>query len=301
MTDDHNPIELSWDWRTGDKSPKIRFSIEPIGLDAGTSLDPYNQFMVSKFPETLVRLLPQINIEWLSYFQQQLNGEEATGSVEGHSTTGFYAFDLDHGAIVSKAYFFPGFKAKANKRTNFQVIQETIQVAPGSTPDNLRALVKFQRYVDDPTSPPLEMDMLAIDLVDPSESRFKIYFRTRDTSFASIRHTMTLGDRVQQPGIEQGLEDLRRLYYALFGSEEAGEAAEDEELPTNDHRTAGILYNVEFRYGSSNPKVKAYLPVRHYARNEAAVISALSIHSCRTGPFAKTNMSNYKDAMESIL
>ena len=42
MTDDGTPLELSWDWDTKDSLPTIRNSIEPIGLHAGTSLDPHN-------------------------------------------------------------------------------------------------------------------------------------------------------------------------------------------------------------------------------------------------------------------
>ncbi|KAK6951539.1 hypothetical protein Daesc_006060 [Daldinia eschscholtzii] len=300
MTDDHNPIELSWDWRTSGKSPKIRFSIEPVGVHAGTHLDPNNQYAASRLLESMLQLLPATNMEWLAHFRQRLSGEDVKGSVEGHQSKEFYAFDLGEEGIISKAYFFPGFKAIATRRSNLDVISDTIETAPGCSPEKLQALRIFRDYACDLSSPQLEMDMLAIDLVDPKESRFKIYFRIRDTSFASVRDAMTLGNRIRTPDMERGLEDLRSVYHALLGRG-TGEDADDVQLPAKDHRTAGILYNVEFKYGSKSPKVKAYLPVRHYARSEEAVMSAVDAYLSRASSLTRVNMANYRSAMETIL
>lgn len=346
MTDDHTPIELSWDWRTGGagQTPKIRFSIEPVGVDAGTPADPYNQLAAARLRDVMRERLspPRTDTEtaWLAHFQRQLGSEEAApagrvGAVEGHLSREFYAFDLnDDGSVMSKAYFFPGFRARATRRSNFQVIREAIETAPGSTcaaegdEKQLEALRVFEAYVGDAehasSHGPLEMDMLAIDLVDPAASRFKIYFRVRDdTSFASVRRAMSLGGRVETPELRRGLDDLRRLYYALLGSSQTSSTLADDDdtqqLPARDHRTAGILYNVEFRYGSKRPKVKAYLPVRHYAQSEDAIISALEdyfstkhldndsdndsndIDSSSSSPGWKTHMANYKEAVNTIL
>ncbi|KAI1463442.1 aromatic prenyltransferase [Daldinia caldariorum] len=300
MTDDHNPIELSWDWRTGGKSPKIRFSIEPVGVHAGTHLDPNNQYAASRLLETMSQLLPETSMEWLAHFRQRLSVEDAGASVEGHQSKEFYAYDLGEEGIISKAYFFPGFKATATRRSNLDVISDTIETAPGCSPEKLQALEIFRDYACDPSTPRLEMDMLAIDLVDPAESRFKIYFRIRDTSFASVRKAMTLGNRIRMPDMERGLEDLRSIYHALLGGGTDGDAG-DIQLPAKDHRTAGILYNVEFKYGSKSPKVKAYLPVRHYARSEEAVMSTVDEYLSRATPLTRVNMTNYRSAMETIL
>ncbi|KAI1800449.1 aromatic prenyltransferase [Daldinia bambusicola] len=299
MTDDHNPIELSWDWRTGGKSPKIRFSIEPVGVHAGTHLDPNNQYAAPKLLETMQHLLPGTNLEWLAHFRQKLRVKDVGESVEGHQSKEFYAYDLGEEGIISKAYFFPGFKATATGRSNLDVISDTIETAPGCSPEKLQALEIFRDYACDPSTPRLEMDMLAIDLVDPAESRFKIYFRIRDTSFSSVRKAMTLGNRIRTPGMKRGLEDLRSLYRALLSGGMDGDDG-DVQLPTKDHRTAGILYNVEFKYGSKSPKVKAYLPVRHYARSEEAIMSAVDEYLNRATPLTRANMVNYRGAMETI-
>ncbi|KUI58884.1 4-O-dimethylallyl-L-tyrosine synthase [Cytospora mali] len=311
MTDDHTPIELSWDWRTGCSLPKIRFSIEPVGIDAGTHIDPNNQYAASRLLETMARLLPESDMEWLGHFQKQLNNIEVMAGIdpiEGHRSREFYGFDLNEdGSIMSKAYFFPGFKAKATRQSNFDVIVDTIKTAPNCTPGKLQALQIFQEYVYDTSSPLLEMDMLAIDLVDSAEPRFKIYFRVRDTSFAFVREIMSLGNRIHTPELNRGLEELRRLYHALLGRLDTADdklPADDVQLPAKDHRTAGILYNVEFKYGSKNPKVKAYLPVRHYARSEKAIISALTAHLKSTESSTgspRTTIINYTNALKTIL
>jgi DMATS type aromatic prenyltransferase len=313
MTDNHVPIELSWDWRTDGKPPKIRFSIEPVGVHAGTHLDPRNQYAATRLRETVARVLPNTDMEWLDHFQSQLNGkavQEIAETVEGHMSKEFYAFDLnDNGSIMAKAYFFPGFKATTAGKSNFDIIRTTISTAPGCSPDKLESLACFQSYVRDPSTPRLEMDMLAIDLVGPVESRFKIYFRIRDTSFASIRNTMTLGGRIQTPDNDQALVDLRRLYFTLVGTatnadESQMQMVEEDLHPQDkDHRTAGILYNVEFKYGSKSPKIKVYLPVRHFALSEEGIVSALDAHFQQTQRSCswRTNMSNYREALRTVL
>lgn len=301
MTDDHTPIEVSWDWRVGDQRPKIRFSIEPVGPHAGTILDPDNRYAAPMLQGFMARALPNAQLEWLAHFQRELCGTHAMGSAEGHSSREFYAFDLEEKDIVSKAYFFPGFKAKATGQSNYDVITDTIASAPGSSPEKLQALEIFHDFIDDPDSPQLEMDMLAIDLVEPDDSRFKIYFRIRDGSFDSIRNAITLGGRLdQQSGMEQGIQRLRQFYYDSLGRG-AESPADGTSLLDSDHRTAGILYNAEFKYGSTHPRVKVYLPVRHYVDSEEVVMHALDKHFRRTQSPKVATMSQYREAIYTSL
>ena len=133
------------------------------------------------------------------------------------------------------------------------------------------------------------MDMLAIDLVDPTTSQLKIYVRSRETSFSSLERTMTLGNRISTPELAQGLRNLKRLWDALF--ELGAPPDSDAPLPICEHPTAGILYNIELGLGSVQPKVKVYIPVRHYARNDARIAQAVGQYldevngpSCRYVP-----------------
>ena len=299
MTDDGNPIELSWDWHTETKSPTIRYSIEPVGLLAGTPIDPENRYAASEFRQALLRSRVGANFEWYDHFNEQFDCHNAnTSAREGHSSQSFFAFDLADSGITSKAYFFPGFKARAKGQTSITVISQAIATAPYCTPDKLRALSIFQEFVTGFLKPMPEVDMLAIDLVDPMASRLKIYFRIRETSFSSVLYTMTLGHRIRTPELVQGLRDLKRLWDAVL---ERKGFTEDAPLPNIDHRTAGILFNVEFHLGSAVPKVKIYIPVRHYASSDKKIMHGLSEYLYHNNPQSRRYTPDYIHALDTVL
>ncbi|KAI1775289.1 aromatic prenyltransferase [Hypoxylon cercidicola] len=278
MTDDNTPIELSWDWNTGVQKPTVRFSIEPVGLDAGGPSDPRNERAAAEFKNSVLQALPDTDMSWFDHFEAFFNEGTDRHAVEGHPSKVFWAFDLGEEDLTSKAYFFPGYRARATNATNLQVISEAIAAVPSCTPEKLGAFHAFASYVrehEQSGAAPLELDMLAIDMTARGQSRLKIYFRNRATSFQSVRATMTFNGRVAGPDMDEGLDRLRRLWDALFDRE--GERDDDEApLGREDHRTAGILYNVEFRLGGQAPKAKVYVPVRHYARSDAQVVRAVS-------------------------
>ncbi|KAI1138395.1 tryptophan dimethylallyltransferase-domain-containing protein [Hypoxylon sp. FL0543] len=277
MTDDGTPVELSWDWGTKDSPPTIRYSIEPIGLHAGTSLDPHNLAVGSEFQNQLLRYLPEMKLELFRHFISFFNGHvdhdvEPKGDEGDHQSSIFYAFDLAPTEITAKVYFFPKMRARAYNQSNLQVILQAIDSIPGVTSENLEACSVFRDFASDVANKNLEYEMLAIDLIDPKKSRLKVYFRSRDTTFNSVINIMTLGGRLRNSRLYLGLVDLHWLWKALFKAY----GSLDQPLGDSTHRTAGILYNVEFRLGDSAPVAKIYLPVRHYSSSDAAVIQGLN-------------------------
>jgi DMATS type aromatic prenyltransferase len=300
MTDDGNPVELSWAWGTGTKLPTIRFSIEPVGIHAGTPTDPENRHATSRFRQALLRSLTRTNVEWFDHFDAQLNCYDIANGLahEGHSSQIFYAFDLAEDGITSKAYFFPGFRAGATGETNLSVISQAIATAPYCVPENLEALSVFQKFATSSSGLALEMDMLAIDLIDPMASRLKIYFRSRETSFTSVQHIMTLGNRTTTPELVQGVRNLKQLWDAVL---ERKGSQEDTPLPASDHRTAGLLYNVEFRLGSALPKVKIYIPVRHYVSSDMKIIHGLGDYLYGVSGHGGRYLPAYVHSLSTIL
>ena len=274
MTDDGTPLELSWDWGTKDSLPTIRYSIEPIGLHAGTPLDPHNLAVGPTFQDQLVRALPGIRLElfqnFTSFFNRHINHE--VGPKEDHQSSIFYAFDLAATEITAKVYFFPKMRARACDQSKLEFILQAINTIPDVSNDDLEACAVFRDFTSDEVNKELEYEMLAIDLVKPTKSRLKIYFRSRDTTFKSVINIMTLGGRIRNSRLYSGLVDLHQLWKALFVT--CGPL--DQPLGDNAHRTAGILYNVEFRLGDTVPVAKVYLPVRHYSSSDAAVIQGLN-------------------------
>ena len=274
MTDDGTPLEMSWDWGTKDSLPTIRYSVEPIGLHAGTALDLHNLAVGPGFQDQLVRCLPKMRLElfrhFMSFFNSDVNHE--AGPKGDHQSSIFYAFDLAATEITAKVYFFPKMRAETCGQSNLEVMLQAINSIPAVSNDDLEACTIFRDFTSDEVNKDLEYEMLAIDLVNPTKSRLKVYFRSRDTSFASVINIMTLGGRLRNSRIYLGLVDLHRLWKAFFGAY----GPLDQPLDENGHRTAGVLYNVEFRLGDSIPVAKIYIPVRHYSSSDAAVIKGLN-------------------------
>ncbi|KAI6087247.1 aromatic prenyltransferase [Hypoxylon rubiginosum] len=273
MTDDHTPIELSWDWRglTDNDKPIIRFSVEPVGLAAGTSADPVNTSGPESFKHMLIQVFPKMDMSWFNHFDSFFN-RHTTEAIpeESHQSRIFWGFDLCEAQITTKAYFFPGRSARKMGTTNLGAIGESLASAPHCTPDKLQAFHNLASFAESHgIADTLEFDMLAIDMVDPMKSRLKLYFRDRRTTFSSVRSAITLKGQKSGAHLEKGLRDLKQLWISLF---DLPDASEDAELQCNEHRTAGILYNAEFRLGSSFPDVKIYIPVRHYSRSDQHVL-----------------------------
>ena len=298
MTDDHQPIELSWDWGSSDKSPTVRYSIEPVGLKAGTTLDPYNINAASDLHSSLIKRLPGMRLEWFDHFKDFFASEPSTGdsSRDGHLSRVFYAFDLVQPNPIAKVYFFPALKAQNTGRSRFAEISQAIAAAPHCTAENLKALTIVHEYAADPCHAMLEFEMLAIDLIDPLDSRLKIYFRSRETSFDSVADVMTLGGRTRATAQgENGMGDLLRLWNAVLETDGSTASA----LASVNHRTSGILYSVEFKIGDSLPKTKVYIPVRHYSSSDDKIVQGLK------GYFQSRRrdlqMPNYVRALSSLL
>ncbi|KAH7304016.1 aromatic prenyltransferase [Stachybotrys elegans] len=285
MTDDGTPLEMSWEWGSG--APVIRYSIEPIGLHAGTPLDPANLAAAPAFHKHMLQHLPSARLEWFDHFYAFFNGclvEEQTDFARDpgdHNTSMFYAFDLPRGDddITVKAYFFPKIRARRRGQTNLNVLLDAIFSAPCVDPVKMRAATALRDFCHEARTNNLEHEMLAIDLADPVDGRIKIYFRSRKTSFDSVCHIMTLGGR-------------HRLWKAVLGVD----TDPVDDLPvSNDHRTAGILYNVELRQDDASPVAKIYIPVRHYTNSDADVICGLGSYFGNTASVAR-----YKEAMRML-
>ncbi|VUC31889.1 unnamed protein product [Clonostachys rosea] len=271
MTDDHNPIELSWDFHTGSQQPTIRYSVEPVGLDAGSSSDPNNTKAPLLFKRSILKAFPHVDTELFEHFEKTFNSLWEEGLSEGHRSTIFWAFDLKEGQNTAKAYFFPGPVAQATSRSNLEVIHDAISSAPTWKSSDLKPLHTFIEFVDQHKELALEIEMLALDLIDSAQSRLKIYFRCRRTDFSTVRNIMSLGGSVDD--LDDGLEKLRALWDSLLSTKGR---PDDMPLPYNNHRTAGILFNVEFKVQSTAPKVKVYIPVRHYAKSDQQVIETVA-------------------------
>lgn len=299
MTDDHMPIELSWEWGQGNDQPSIRYSIEPVGPNAGTSLDPFNRHAGAQLARRLGNSLPEIDLAWFQFFSKEflvfdgLDGPNA----ENHESRFFTAFDLHERDVTFKAYFFPGFKAMKTGRSKLDCVSDALARLPGDSFAGNHAFDILRNYM---SSPPvdgsIDVEILAIDCVAPAMSRVKIYARSRLTSFDSVKSMMTLAGRLNSPETAQGLGELEILWNLLFGADHAS----SEELRHVGHRTAGILYNFEIKPGRPLPVPKIYIPVRHYFQCDLCIMEALCTYLQRRGKNSQS-VNQYVQAMKTIL
>jgi DMATS type aromatic prenyltransferase len=300
MTDDNTPIELSWDWGVNGDAPAIRYSIEPIGPHAGTSVDRFNQHAGPQLLRQLGKSLPGMDLKWFEHLSKDLLiFEDLDGiNTENHESRFFAAFDIHpSGATTVKAYFLPAFKAIKNAQPKLTVLSETLTRLPGYRSSDHRAFNPLQLYMQaPPANGSMEVEMLAIDCVVPAKSRYKIYTRSRFTNFDSVKTIMTLAGRLKSSEISQGLRELRFLWDLLFGATHAS----TEELPHSEHRTAGILYNFEIRPDGSLPVPKIYIPVRHYVQNDLRTIDGLQQYLLSHRKDHRS-MDQYLQAVEAIL
>ena len=299
MTDDGTPIELSWDWGW-DTPVTVRYSIEPIGLLAGSASDPTNQYSGIRLVRQLEHLIPEHGLAWFNHFSTELLSfknppSNDLANHEVHKSRLFLAVDLYGQNVLLKAYFLPTFKAAELGLPNKDLIARAITRLPdfqlyGFTSYDI--LFKYLRT----TTQSIELEILAIDCAVPSQSRIKIYLRSHSTDFDSVRDILTLGGILNNDTMEQGLTELKELWNITLGRQDP--TVFQATLPHIEHRTAGILYNFELRPNNAPPVPKIYLPVRHYAQNDSSIVEGLQNYfkSHQQGYV----YSNYARALELI-
>lgn len=301
MTDDHTPIELSWKWSPSHKLPTVRYSIDPIP----GKLDNFNTLATNGLLEKILPSAGFVDLRWYDKLVDMLTTTTAEAKEEKclHSDMAlaklppsqqFLAFDLEknikHGSrdIMLKAYFLPQCKALMNAQSTFSLVQSSIKTLAASHPDSLLyeswSLVAdyIQSFNSDHGRPQVELE--ALDCIDPSQSRIKIYLRSSRTRFSDVFDMMTLGGQISTHIQGELLSSLKSIWCSVLSLEEKDLNAD---LPMNNHRTAGILYLAELRPGCPVPKIKVYIPAKHYGKNDLSVAQGISRYlSSRGNSFA---------------
>ena len=284
MTDDGTPIEFSWDWGCTDKGqpPIIRFSIEPIAPEAGSQTDPLNSNASLSLMHRLQQALTVINLfcfyHFSNYFLTDKQAEmEPVSAANGeqHQSQFFAAFDLYGDSIMVKAYFIPALKSIQTGLSKLDLVSRSLVALNAQAGLDLGAFRLLRDYIDNSPHQEIEVEILAIDCVLPTKARLKIYVRSPHTSFRSVEDIMTLGDQNRRLQMAKSLEELHKLWDLVTGDGRTKPASED--LKHVSHRTAGILYNFEIQHGKWELVPKVYIPVRHYGKNDLAVMQGLRL------------------------
>ncbi|KAK4153857.1 aromatic prenyltransferase, partial [Chaetomidium leptoderma] len=292
MTDDHSPVEFSWAWSEKRPTPSVRYSAEPIGWLAGSDADPLNTKAAVGLLGRTLPLAPSLDLHWYRHFLGATTTNTPSRLHDPLSQT-FIAFDLEHDGMVVKYYFVPTLKALSLGKSNLELAEDAILALP-SPPNTknatgfevpLRAVTDFIRSHPEPLQPAVEI--VAVDCVDPAQSRIKIYVRSRETTFASVVHMLTLGGSLP-PLSARVRASLEELWCAVFGVEDCR-----QDLAGTNHRTAGMLYYYELKAGGAKVGAKVYLPVRHYAKSDDQIARGLSGYLAKRGKGLEGGMSYY--------
>ncbi|KKK22372.1 hypothetical protein ARAM_005555 [Aspergillus rambellii] len=303
MTDDHSPVELSWCWSAKSEIPTARYSVEPIGKFAGLSSDPLNTAASIRLLGNTLPLSPEVDLYLHRHFQQMFMSQNLPrsdtledGTLDVPQSQSFMAFDLLESTMVVKQYYLPTRRALAEGISNAEIIARAIQRLPepaNSLGASLDVIANFLQSFPVESRPAVEI--MAIDCLDPPQSRLKIYVRSRETTLQGVIEMLTLGGKTSISQEEE--QSLRELWYLVFGLD-ATEHKDSDDLPEKDHRTAGILYYYELKMGVSAPKSKVYLPVRHYSQNDDQIARGLTTFLEKRGKRLMTG--SYYDGVKRL-
>ncbi|KAF2656946.1 aromatic prenyltransferase [Lophiostoma macrostomum CBS 122681] len=273
MNDDHTPIEFSWSWRLN-SLPTMRCGMEVIVGDGNGSSASTEEAL--NLVGRLARQDPSINLEWCHHFADTLlSGHETlprAGTI-GCPSEMFLALEFLESRTGLKVYYIPADSGVAEDVQGLRIIRQSLQGLPHSTARLLGSFDMIQKYlysahgIFEP-----RVEMLAIDCIAPENARIKIYIRSPKTSFASVKEMMSLGRRLGDMP-DPAMDSLRMLWSLMLGPGLV--ASDDQELPCSTHRTSGMIYHFSIRVGKELPTCKLYIPVKHYARDDAKVAEGL--------------------------
>ncbi|KAL2849415.1 aromatic prenyltransferase [Aspergillus pseudodeflectus] len=286
-----SPIEYSWKWNTPTGKPDVRYCIEAIGPYAGRPLDPLNQDASLELLHRLQDLVPTVDLTLSNHFAATLfdhnRGKYAEEAANGEhfTSTVFIAPEWLESGFNVKTYFLPR-RVGATANAKGLALADWEESFKQLDPDNEARRVAFDFLANDPEGQAITPYMLAVDNVVPSQSRLKLYFIAKHSSFSSVRQVLTLGGRKPVP--EAHLQEVRSLICAVSGLPQ--NFPEEDETPfTAAHYTTATrdnfgalpeilhsyVYYFDIAPGKKLPDIKFYTPVRGYGPNDRDLANSL--------------------------
>ena len=139
-----------------------------------------------------------------------------------------------------------------------------------------------------------------MDTVEPSRNRLKVYARCSATNLSGVVSAMTLGNQpalANHAGIQHAITNVTHLWRLMFGQDAVDN---DVSLTSkNSIYTKGIVIYYDLTPGRAIPMPKVYIPVRHYAKNDAHVCEVMSEYYRNIG-FIQSG-STYQEMVERAL
>ncbi|EFQ32734.1 aromatic prenyltransferase [Colletotrichum graminicola] len=295
-TPDSTPIDFSWEWGC-DNRAVIRYSFEPIGLHAGTDLDPLNQYATNDWIFKLQQqnMVPGLDLDWYNHFTDQiLPRGNRTKTVDRfiEETTPkagtVVALDIEKSGPVMKIYIYPGLKAEELGITNLELVEQSIRNLPAEQFQSLSAEPLFEFLREGTKKYDFETGILAIDCLAPKDARIKVYVRAKHTTFNYMMDCITLGGRLDMSG--EAIDDLKDFWRTFL-------ADAPDILPADAPGRASPGFYYTLGNGREiSPKV--YISPNYFSKNDVDVLARLRqfFSSRRTDSM----MDNYEQALKDI-
>ncbi|KAK4234120.1 aromatic prenyltransferase [Achaetomium macrosporum] len=303
---DGTPIEYSWKWpiKPNDR-PEVRYDFEPIGEFAGVGeVDPLNQLATREMLGRLAAVMPSVDNTWFHHLLSTLYEHDYSKlaaeakAVAPVSTTVLVAAEFYAKGVVFKTYCQPRLLGHPGV-TPIPLYEEAIRQMEPNSPAR-EAVHDF--LATSPEGQLMSPFSVGIDNVAPEKSRLKWYFNSPHTSFASVRHIMTLNGRITSPHLAKQLADLSELIKTVLGlppdfPDDAHAAVElgaespysfpTPAAPHPDESTGtdavtpspvlpGYVYYFDVAPGQALPGVKFSIPLRNYARDDLSIAQAFT-------------------------
>ncbi|KAJ0132751.1 4-O-dimethylallyl-L-tyrosine synthase, partial [Colletotrichum tanaceti] len=292
-TPDSTPIDFSWEWGH-DNRAVIRYSFEPIGLHAGTELDPLNRHATNDwiFKLQQQKMVPGLDLEWYDHFTRQIlphGARTKTADRFVEETTPkagtVVALDIEKSGPVMKIYIYPGLKAEELGITNLELVEQSIRSLPADQFRALGAEPLFDFLREGTAKYDFETGILAIDCLAPRDARIKVYVRAKHTTFDYMMDCITLGGRLDMSG--EAIDDLKDFWRIFLAD------APDVLPPDAPGRASPGFYYTLGCGRAISPKV--YISPNYFSKDDVDVLGRLRAFFATRR--TDSMMDNYEQAL----
>jgi DMATS type aromatic prenyltransferase len=265
-----------------------RVAFEPTSYLASTGVDPFNRHTVHATLAELRTLgSAALDMELHQMLVNELtltDREEKLMSPDQISklawkTQILLALDLTKIGIMVKEYFYPALKAAVTgqrvAKLCFSAIRKVDKQRRFEAPcKTIESYMQTQSQTD--------IHFLSCDLIDPAETRFKLYFMERDMRLSKVEEHWTMGGKLTDEETLLGLKMLRELWVEFGIVEGMRNEPERPLLPGDPNSLVPFIMNYEINPGEALPKPKFYFPL--------VGISELKIANVLTAFFERYDM-----------
>ncbi|KAJ5618231.1 dimethylallyl tryptophan synthase FgaPT2 [Penicillium herquei] len=282
-----NPFELCLNC----SSNAVSYTYEPISSLTGTADDPYNTHAIWDALHRLQEFQPDINLEWFTHFKNALtlSSEESVSLLETNivgdqiKTQNKLAMELKDDHFVVKTFMYPALKSLVTNKSIHDLIFDAAHDLSLSYPSIATPLKVLDEYLKSraPNSTVMPR-LLSCDLVDPSESRIKIYLMENMVTLTTLEDLWTLGGRRNDSSTLEGLDALRKLWSLInlpskFCSYPAGYLSRDD--PVNEQ----LPLMADFTLHPNDPIPEPQVYFQTFGRRDAKLTKGLTTFFERQG------------------